>query len=560
MQASRFVTFWDIEREKTRRIYVLFGLLILFYFVPIYVCWFFIKLIIHTRQTMYTPDAQFSFLGWDTIAVMLVAAGVSAIHWYYSNKKVVSKTLQLLGARQPDRTDRYHTVFGNVVNEICAAAGGIRVEPYIIPTGAMNAFALADLYDRKVVGITEGLLSRADRDELQAVVAHEIAHIVSNDCVETTVSCALFDMYSEALTQFNQVALRTRPLPDALSGDGPQVNITTGAVASVPVLLLLFITDTFGQFLKMFVSREREYRADASAVRLMRQPMSLARVLYKIGTHWRGAGADGEHLAPIFIMNPRYSKLDEHEDIWAAFFSTHPPLINRLNMILQLAHTDLNTLRQHMYADEGLKHEAEAPTPEAHFFLEREGTWQGPYTLMQIQSCAWLEKHTRVRSAGTEHRVVAQDIPTLREFFKKQSLPVFRMRRLCPDCREWLVPQEYEGLYVWQCAYCRGMLVEGEKLPRIFVRREKGFSERIIRLAELLRENLQQKKKHMDMRFAVTHPRQCPKCGKLMMRKFYSYAYHVEVDVCRHCAVTWFDAGELELLQCLIELEEKKSR
>lgn len=560
MQASRFVTFWDIEREKTRRIYVLFGLLILFYFVPIYVCWFFIKLIIHMRQTMYTPDAQFSLLGWDTIAVMLVAAGVSAIHWYYSNKRVVSKTLQLLGARQPDRTDRYHTVFGNVVNEICAAAGGIRVEPYIIPTGAMNAFALADLYDRKVVGITEGLLSRVDRDELQAVVAHEIAHIVSNDCVETTVSCALFDMYSEALTQFNQVALRTRSLPDALSGDGPQVNITTGAVASVPVLLLLFITDTFGQFLKMFVSREREYRADASAVRLMRQPMSLARVLYKIGTHWRGAGADGEHLAPIFIMNPRYSKLDEHEDIWATFFSTHPPLINRLNMILQLAHTDLNTLRQHMNTDQGLKHEAEAPTPEAHFFLEREGTWQGPYTLMQIQSCAWLERHTRVRSAGTEHSVVAQDIPTLREFFKKQSLPVFRMRRLCPDCREWLVPQEYEGLYVWQCAYCSGMLVEGEKLPRIFVRREKGFSERIVRLAELLRENLQQKKKHVDMRFAVTHPRQCPKCGKLMMRKFYSYAYHVEVDVCRHCAVTWFDADELELLQCLIELEEKKSR
>lgn len=560
MLSTQFVTFWDIEREKTWRIYVLFGILVLFYFVPIYAIWFFIKLIIHTRQAIYAVDTPFHAFGWDTVAVILLAAGVSVVHWFYSNKQVVRRTLALLGARQPDRSDRYHSIFSNAVDEICAAAGGIRVEPYIIPTGAMNAFALADLYDRKVAGITEGLLSRVTRDELQAVVAHEIAHIVSNDCIETTVSCGLFDMYSEALAQFNRMAVRTKPLPDAFAAEGTHVNITTGAVASLPVMVLFFITDMFGQFLKMFVSREREFRADASAVRLTRHPLSLARVLYKIGTHWRGAGADGEHLASIFIMNPRYSKLDEHEDMLATFFSTHPPLTKRLNMILQLAHADLNTLRQHMYADEGLKHEAEIKKPEAHFFLEREGTWQGPYTLMQLQSCAWLERTTRVRSAGSEYSFAAEEIPTLRDFFKKQTLPVFRMRRLCPDCREWLVPQEYEGLYVWQCAYCSGILVEGEKLPRIFVRREKGFSERVVRLAEIMRKNFRQKKKHVNMRFTVSHPRQCPKCGKLMLRKFYSYAYHVEVDTCRYCCVTWFDADELELLQCLIEIEEKKSR
>jgi Zn-dependent protease with chaperone function/Zn-finger nucleic acid-binding protein len=560
MPSTRFETFWDVERERTWRIYILFGILILFYFVPIYTLWLFVKLIIHTRQAMYAVDAPFSAFGWDTVIVILFAGGVSTVHWFYSNKRVVRKTLVLLGARQPDRSDRYHAVFTNVVDEICAAAGGMQVEPYIIPTGAMNAFALADLYGHEVVGITEGLLSRVTRDELQAVVAHEIAHIVSNDCVETTVSCALFDMYSEALSQFNRMAVRVKPLPDAFAGEGPHVNITTGAMASLPVVVLFFITDTLGHFLKMLVSREREYRADAAAVRLTRHPLSLARVLYKIGTHWRGAGADGEHLAPIFIMNPRYSKLDEHEDMWATFFSTHPPLIKRLNMVLQLAHADLDTLRQHMYADEGLKQEAEIKRSEAHFFLEREGTWQGPYTLMQLQSCAWLERMTQVRSAGSEYIVAAQDIPTLRDFFKKQTLPVFRMRRLCPDCREWLVPQEYEGLYVWQCAFCSGILVEGEKLPRIFVRREKGFGERIIRLADIMRENFRQKKKHVDMHLAVSHPRQCPKCGKSMLRKFYSYAYHVEVDTCRHCSLTWFDADELELLQCLIELEEKKSR
>ncbi|UCC11799.1 MAG: M48 family metalloprotease, partial [candidate division WOR-3 bacterium] len=462
MSTPRFVTFWDIEREKTWRIYILFGILMLFYFVPIYTLWFFVKLVIHARQSLYAVDIPFHAFGWDTVAVLLLAAVISTVHWYYSNKRVVGKTLRLLGARQPDRSDRYHIVYNNVLDEIAAAAGGMEIEPYIIPTGAMNAFALADLYDRRVVGITEGLLSRATRDELQSVVAHEVAHIASNDCVETTVSCALFDVYSEALSQFNRMAVKTKPT-DAFGGEGPHINIATGAVASLPVIILFFITDTFGQFLKMFISRERECRADASAVRLTRHPVGLARVLYKIGTHWRGAGADGEHLAPIFIMNPRYSKLDEHEDIWSTFFSTHPPLIKRLNMILQLAHTDLDTLREHMCSDKGLKQEAEMPQSEAHFFLERGGSWQGPYTLMQLQSCAWLEKTTRVRSSGSEYSYAAQEIPTLREFFKKQTLPVFRIRRLCPDCREWLVPQEYEGLYVWQCAYCNGILVEGEK-------------------------------------------------------------------------------------------------
>ncbi|UCC11711.1 MAG: zf-TFIIB domain-containing protein, partial [candidate division WOR-3 bacterium] len=83
---------------------------------------------------------------------------------------------------------------------------------------------------------------------------------------------------------------------------------------------------------------------------------------------------------------------------------------------------------------------------------------------------------------------------------------------------------------------------------------------RIFRLAEILRERYRQKKEQTAMHFRVSHPRQCPKCGKSMLRKFYSYAYNVEIDTCQYCSLTWFDADELELLQCLIELEEKRSR
>lgn len=129
------------------------------------------------------------------------------------------------------------------------------------------------------------------------------------------------------------------------------------------------------------------------------------------------------------------------------------------------------------------------------------------------------------------------------------------MRRLCPVCREWLIVQEYEGLWVWRCAFCNGMLAEQNKLPRIFAREEKGFTEDIQRIATLLREDAKRKKPDFKLLLDTSQLRPCPKCGQPMIRKFYSYAYHVEIDKCKMCQLIWFDADELEILQCLIEME-----
>jgi Zn-finger nucleic acid-binding protein len=137
--------------------------------------------------------------------------------------------------------------------------------------------------------------------------------------------------------------------------------------------------------------------------------------------------------------------------------------------------------------------------------------------------------------------------------------PIWKIRRLCPDCRQWLAVQEYEGLYLWRCAFCNGVLVEGDKLPRIFVRKEKGFYERIQRLATLLEQEARKKHRRLNLLLDMSHPRKCPKCGKDMRHKFYSYAYHVEIDKCMMCNVTWFDTDELEILQCLIEMGETES-
>jgi len=556
MRKSKFTTFWDIEKQRTWRIYLLFTFLAVLYFASVFIIFSLLKYIFYLRQSLSVPNAEFHLFATDTIYVIAIAFTAAVLHWYYSNKNAVSKILNLLHAKQPDKNDRYHAIFNNVIDEIATSAGGIAIERYILPTGSMNAFALADLQGRNVVGITEGLLSRASREELQAVVAHEVAHIASNDCLETTITCSLFGMYSEALAQLTKIVSSRKPTASPLFEKESSKDAITMGVASIPIFILLFFIDLSSQMLNMFISREKEYRADAAAIRLTRNPESLASALYRIATHWRGAGSVRAHIRPIFILNPQYSRFDEKEDVFATLFSTHPPLARRLEIILNLAHMNLDTVAEKIRSGAVLRKAAEDSKPAVRFMALHENKWHGPFTLMQLQTLEWLQPHTNLKIAGQQKVFIANELPAMSYFLNKRNEPIWKIRRICPTCREWLIPQAYEGLYLWRCAYCDGILAEQNKLPRIFVREEKGFTEKVRRIAMLIKEESKLKHPRFNLLLNSFNNRRCPKCGKIMTHKFYSYAYHVEIDECKECKLIWFDADEIETLQCLIEMED----
>jgi len=549
MAAENFKTFWDIEQEKTWRIFIIFAFLVGTYFVSFLVIWFLIKFYASLRSAFVTVKTKPSFFDWGILWVLLVATGIAAIHWYHSNRVVVDRILNILGAQRPDKHDKYHYIFENVVDEIQTAAGGMQVEPYILPTGAMNAFALADLSGRKIIGVTEGLLSRLRRDELQSVIAHEMAHIVSNDCLLTTVACALFGVYEEALA-------RVPSLSQQDSDERRQRKAVAAAVISVPVFALLFVVEMLNQLLNMFISREKEYRADAAAVRLTREPVSLASALYKIAIRWRGAGYSGDRLSPIFILSPAHNLLEESEGFFAELFSTHPPITKRLQILLDLAHAEISQLTEQLQKRTVIKTETEDKKPVPGFFANKNDAWYGPFNLMQLQALDWLEPETRLRMEGAKDIITATEVPALSYFFKVRAEPIWKIKRLCPLCRQWLVVQEYEGLYLWRCAFCSGILIEKDKIPRIITRKEKGFTEQVQRIASLVRG--ESKKKHPGLKILLdcAHRRKCPKCGNPMVHRLYSYAYHIEIDECQKCGLVWFDENELEVLQCLTEIED----
>src|SRR5262245_6559105 len=107
-------------------------------------------------------------------------------------------------------------------------------------------------------------------------------------------------------------------------------------VAILAVYLLLLLTKFLSHMVHMFISREREYRADAISVRLTRDPLSLAEALYAIGYRWRGGGLPAEEMEAIFMVNPQYAYLDEHEGLFASLFSTHPPIEKRIGILMNM--------------------------------------------------------------------------------------------------------------------------------------------------------------------------------------------------------------------------------
>ncbi|MCX7705637.1 MAG: zf-TFIIB domain-containing protein, partial [bacterium] len=186
--------------------------------------------------------------------------------------------------------------------------------------------------------------------------------------------------------------------------------------------------------------------------------------------------------------------------------------------------------------------------------------WLGPYTLLQVQTLEWLEPDTELKLSTGEQVLKAKDIPALDHYFKSRDTTLWKMRRICPICSEWLIVQEYEGLYIWRCAFCDGLLVKKDELPKIIMREEIEFSEEIRHIASIIRTEAKKKKLKFKLLIETLDKRKCPKCGKSMTRKFYSYAYHIEVDECTDCNLLWFDKNELEILQCMIEMEGKNGK
>ena len=218
----------------------------------------------------------------------------------------------------------------NVVEEMAIAAGLPKPRVFVIETAALNAFATGLKPEKSAVAVTRGLLDRLQRRELQGVVAHEMGHIANNDVLYATaigVVVGLIALVTDTVLRgFRYGRLGGSRRRGSGKGGGAM-----GLVLLV-VLVVAILAPLAAKLVQMAISREREYLADATAVRLTRSPLGLIGALEKIdgsSERFEGANRAVQHL---FIANP----LRKFSERSKAMFSTHPPMPERIARLRNL--------------------------------------------------------------------------------------------------------------------------------------------------------------------------------------------------------------------------------
>ena len=228
-----------------------------------------------------------------------------------------SMLLSLTGAKKVSR--QYYPHLFHSVEGLSLAAGIPTPECYVIESDSINAFATGRNPDEGVVVVTTGLLKKLNREELDGVVAHEIAHIKNYDIRTMLIAAVLVGI----LATLSHVLIRMA----FFSGGGNRDGRAT-VMFLIAGIVLAILTPLIGELIKLSLSRKREYAADATAAILTRNPRGLAGALRKISgdtSPLDQADAGNSHL---FISRPRRRKR------WMEkFFSTHPPIEDRIRRL-----------------------------------------------------------------------------------------------------------------------------------------------------------------------------------------------------------------------------------
>jgi heat shock protein HtpX len=551
-------TFYEIQKEQQWKTYALLLLVWAIYFVGFsLVAAVALPLIVWESGfsvTRFVPKLlQPKMIG----GVLGVSFLVALVHWvdaYFWGGQYI---LGILGARELDPEDTYHERFRNILEEMKLASGLRNVRGMVLPSLATNAFALEDGRGNCVIGVTEGLLGRLTRSQLEAVVAHEFSHIAQHDMFYVTMICALRNVFTRMIEALER-----------MSEDGRKG-------------ILIFVMQVVEEMLRWshaLVSRRREYLADATAVEYTRDPLGLAEALNIIGRSNRWVGGVSGLYAPLFIVSSSLTTRSESEDFLSQLFSTHPPTQKRIDILLSMAHADVACLQEEVARQEKERERVRqevakkteqyeqifAGSERARWLVRKDGdTWEGPFFLEELMEKPWFMLDSWVSRVGSKNVVKASADADIVSAFQRQygSGQVVGVEKVCPQCRMLLEKTNYEGVPILTCRACGGVFISEDKVRRVLARRDRGFSERLCKKALDVHKQFSYVPPEVKIRASQMEgcpPRLCPRCGVPMLRRGYSYQYFVLIDYCSLCRSYWFDKEELEILQFLVEEESSR--
>ncbi|MDR0397730.1 MAG: M48 family metalloprotease [Candidatus Nomurabacteria bacterium] len=247
-------------------------------------------------------------IAWWTLGV---ATFYALIQYFMAGKIAVAMTdAQKIEKRNCPR-------LWHAVETISISTGLPMPEVYIIEDPAPNAFATGRDPKHAIVAATTGLVDMMDDNELMAVMAHEMSHIQNYDI---RVSMIVFGLVS-AIGLIADIGVRILWHGDRDSGKNP--------IALVVGIVVLILAPLIAMFVRLAVSRQREYLADSSAVLITRYPAGMANALRKLEGSTRPMRKHSTAMEALYINNPN------KKSFMGNLLSTHPPIEDRIKRIEQ---------------------------------------------------------------------------------------------------------------------------------------------------------------------------------------------------------------------------------
>jgi len=304
-------TFHQQIRQNKRRSILLMGAVVLLFGV---LAWFF----------------GFYLVGDPANAVWFVPIG-GIIAAVISIGALYGGDSMILGvSRAREVTDAGEPQLVNVVRELALAANLPQPKVYVMEDTALNAFATGRDPEHASVAVTRGLLERLDREELQGVIGHELAHVANYDIrfsLLVGVLVGSIALMADMLARMTIWGSMTRGRGSSRGGGGG------GQVIILAIgLLVAILAPLFARLVQMAVNRQREFLADATSVELTRNPYGLERALAKLATDTEKLDGANKATQHLYFVNP-VKKL-EHSA--RGLFSTHPAIVERINRLRKL--------------------------------------------------------------------------------------------------------------------------------------------------------------------------------------------------------------------------------
>lgn len=553
------MNFFTLQREQRRK-----SLLLV---IPLFACYYlgflFLSAVALLFLSLFSMGAlQVRFSGTFLAVNFFLAALIAWIHYYDARRHGAAFIRTRLEARPPDPGDRYHRQLANLVEEMRLAAGLPRVECYVLSSFAINSAALSEADGSPSILISEGMLAECTREELQAAVAHELAHILRGDIFYVTLVCSLANL-------FERIRIHLEPQDSPGGHRGATENQSPGALFAVAAAL----PETALRLLSMGLSRQRELLADATAVELSRNPMALAQVVYKAHVQRSFIGDFSSTYAPLFIVPPESEGIPEREGFITRLFRSHPPVMRRVDRLAELAGKCRAQVIERIWQQRAEREKARVSIdakppgsePAENLFcrdgavweiLGPDGQWLGPYPLRQLLLLPGFVPGAAIRNRESKQEGPARSFPRIAKALGstgQAAASAHPGQGKCPRCNTPLSERHYEGVSIETCPRCRGRLVEAGSVARIVARKEVRFSEAILQEARRRRSQFLRSGQKRTGETTAKESLSCPRCGSKMLPRPYSYNYFVPVEKCLSCRRIWFDTDELEILQAMIE-------